>query len=70
MTGFLDFAEPPFSSLDAAERQRVRDAVSVASFKAGETLRDSDTGWRPVPKVRTVVPGSTGRRSLLAPGTS
>ena len=45
MTGFLDFSEPPFSSLDAAERQRVRDAVSVASFKAGETLRDSDTGW-------------------------
>lgn len=45
MTGFLDFAEPPFSSLDAAERQRVRDAVSVASFKAGETLRGSDTGW-------------------------
>jgi len=45
MTGFLDFSEPPFSSLDAAERQRVRDAVSVASFKVGETLRDSDTGW-------------------------
>lgn len=45
MTGFLDFAEPPFSALDAAERQRVRDAVSVASFKTGETLCDAGADW-------------------------
>ena len=45
MTGFLDFSEPPFGSLDAAERQRVRDVVEVASFAAGDSLRAAGEDW-------------------------
>ncbi len=45
MAGFLDFSEPPFSSLSAAERQHVREAVDVARFDAGQVLRETGTKW-------------------------
>jgi len=45
MAGFLDFSEPPFSSLSAAERQSFRDAVDVARFDAGQALREAGTQW-------------------------
>ncbi len=45
MSGFLDFSEPPFNSLSAAERQRVRDGVGVAHFDAGQALREPGQKW-------------------------
>ena len=45
MTGFLDFSEPPFSSLSAGERQRIREAVDVARFESGEMLKAADQDW-------------------------
>lgn len=45
MAGLLDFSEPPFSSLSAAERQGFRDAVDVARFDAGQALREPGSQW-------------------------
>jgi CBS domain-containing protein len=45
MTGFLDFSEPPFASLSAAERQRIREAVDVARYESGESLKDAGQRW-------------------------
>ena len=45
MTGFFDFSEPPLSTLDAGERQRLRQAVDVARFQQNEVLRESGEQW-------------------------
>jgi CBS domain-containing protein len=45
MTGFLDFSEPPLSTLSAVERQRVRESVDVARFSQGQVLREPGKKW-------------------------
>lgn len=45
MAGFLDFSEPPLNTLDAAQRQRLREAVDVARFGQGEVLRQAGEPW-------------------------
>jgi CBS domain-containing protein len=45
MTGFLNFSAPPFSSLNASERQRVRQAVNVARFEPDGVLSEAGRQW-------------------------
>ena len=46
MSGFLNFSAPPFSSLNAAERQRVRRAVNLARFKPDGVLSEAGKQWK------------------------
>ncbi|MEJ2514527.1 MAG: putative nucleotidyltransferase substrate binding domain-containing protein [Gammaproteobacteria bacterium] len=45
MTGILDLAAPPFDALSAPERRRLREAIGVASFAAGDLVKERDERW-------------------------
>ena len=45
MTALLDFSAPPFSSLGAAERQAIRQAIDVARYEPGEHLKEAGAEW-------------------------
>lgn len=46
MSSFLNFREPPFAGLAAAERQRISDSIEVATFDTGDVVKKPGKRWR------------------------